>query len=1090
MGRLRVRNPKNSLWIDICQSEWYTRNSSNDAWTRLIPARGLRARHGTDNYWINIDCLSEEDCGDDQYGGTEDGKGTNGSGPGAGDNVGGDTGYPGSGPDGGSTIDPWPSRPGSGDGGGVTVDPWPGTGGGDMSSGGDRYSDPDAGSSDSGEGDSSCYQGTYDGTSYPPGYDLPDGCGNEDDSGLQTNEDGDMCIYRPGLGVCEPYDQGGNSTSDEDGTSDDPASCPVTIYGRDRTITETYVNLGTKSGEVRIEFNIYKGKASIDAYYAGRRVVTTNGRRDGKGYLSFQYDAASGPDDKLMVRVRQTDGAKWFVTTRCPDSAEDDDEGTITNPAPCHGTYEPKEGSGAQEMIHDFGSKAGQAIIEYQMWSVGDRMDVFYGGNLVATTGGIVSGEGSLSWNHQPVDGNTLVTIRVTSNTDDTGWVYQITCPGEQGSSFDPKDCGDIDTTTKSGGAGVTDTYYELGLEPGTVKVRYQMWNIADSLDVYQGNNLVASTNGPVVGEDRVSFDYNPNNGTTIRVRVTGQGKTTWAFLVECAETLLACGESWSGSDDRTVDSEIEATNGQFALVEYTSIAEGIGVGSGDPNRIQVSAGGTVLEDTGNERMRWEDHGYGTLAIPVNGSMNSLSVRSPNATSYWRQTVQCPVSLPTDGARFSDLNKGLPQAYPLDDHGDKLSSGAQAISITSNGLIAGNTAFMAVNMFHTTTGKLRIEGTADDWASVFIGAPGGQLNNVANFALSGTTSKDINVSPGTHFIYVLVENAPDDTPGWVVAHVKERDTGKVVSMTSNDWRIGYFGINYSYPGNSVIIPEVEALMFDNDSDAQTYMSQNAAPSMQDIFNTWPRTDGGTYYAPGTAQGEAADWYYDSGSDQFVMPTNTAQPNTILSPEEFDNYKLEATLTSGNSDDDAIGLVLAATLVNGTPHILAVVRTQGGFPHPSSGYGIVYYDGASFTTIANLGNNDDSGKWDGRSTRVSVSRSGDNFTIDATQFGGGNFPTHNFSLNSKAVLAKFKGPARYGFYTLSQPGSTYKDVVMPNAEGLVFSASSGKTWAAQSGNWVDKGADPSPGHYLQWPRVAVNPQTNNKYHVFRKIVNKI
>lgn len=1092
MGRLRVRNESNSAWIDICQSEWYIRNNANTGWMRLIPARGLRARHGTDNYWVDIDCLSEADCGDDPYGGTEDGKGENGSGPpggAGGDSGNGDSGYPdGGGGDGGPTD--WPESPGTPvDDGMDPITDWPDTGG--MQPGNDSYTNPDLGSTPEGEGDGACDQGTFDGESYPPGYDLPDGCGPA--AGIQTGNDGQACIYRPGLGVCEPYDDGGNSTSDNSGSSDDPSPCPVTVYGQGKTITETYVDLGTQSGEARIEYNIPRGSASIDVYYAGTRRATTNGRISGSGYLSFLFDAAEAQNNKAMVRVRQTDGTTWFITARCPDSVDDDDEGTITNPAPCHGTYEPKHGGGAgvHEMIHDFGSEPGQAVVEYQMWNIGDKMEVFYNGQLVATTGDFVSGTGSLTWNHQPSGGNTLVTIRVISSSDDTSWVYLINCPGEDGSDLNPKTCGDIDSTTKSGGAGVTDTYYDLGDEPGNVRVRYQMWNIPDRMDVYQGSTLVASTNGMVSGEGELTFDYKPHLGTKIRVRVEGDGKTTWAFLVECAQTNMACGETWSGSDARTVTTALEGSSGMFAYLEYATVGPAFGAPEGEPERIEVSFDGTVLDDTVQEELRWENGGYGGLPIPMSDSMDYVAVRAPNANSYWRQTVHCAIAHPTDGARFSRFSQGIRRAYPYGGHGAPLGGGAQMISPESDGQMKGESGAMAVNMFHTTTGKLRFRGQADDNATVWIAEDGGSLEQVTEFGLASVTHKDLDVAPGTYFVYVLQENIPDNTPGWVAMEIKERDTGKLVAITTRDWRMDYFESGRSYGnGNSAVMPEVEALMFDNDSQASNYMSQNAAPSMQQIFNTWPRTDGGTYYASGQSGGEAGDWYYDSGSDQFVMPTNTSLPNTILSLDELDSYRLAATLTSGSSDDDAIGLVLAARVVNGTAHILAVIRTQGGFPEPASGYGIIYYDGSATRVIADIGGGGTTGAWSGRASRVDVQRNGDSFSINATRFDGSALPQYNFSLNSDSALAKFKGPASFGFYTHSQPGSTYVDVSMPFAEGRVYSAASKKVWEAQSGSWVDVSSSKAASDFIQWPRVAVNPETGARYYVYRKAIRKV
>lgn len=1082
MGRLRVRNEDNSAWIDICQSEWYIRNESNTGWMRLIPARGLRARHGTNNYWIDIDCLSEEDCGDDPYGGTEDGKGENGSGPEVQPPP--DVGYP----DGGGGVAPpseWPHPgnmiPGGGDNNG---DP----GGGDNNG--------DNGYPDGGDNNGDNPPGGYDDGVYEPGFGLPDqndpGAGPQPDP---NDPDGGICIFRPGTNECESYDEGGESTAEEEGTQDDPAPCPVTIYSRGKIITETYFDVGTQSGEIRFEYNIYKGSASIDIYYVGTNRASTYGKVSGTGYLSFLFDAAEGNDNIILVGIRQEEGSEWFVTMRCPDSVEDEDEGTITNPAPCHGTYEPSAGggSGVQEMIHDFGDTAGVAVIDYQMWDVGDKMEVFYNGQIVATTNTAVTGEGTLTWVHQPLNGNTLVTVRITSTTSETSWIYMMTCPGEEGSGLNPKYCSEIDNTTQSGGAGTTDTYYDLGDEPGTIKVRYQMWNLKDALDVYQGNTLVASTNGPVAGEGQVTFEYQPHRGKEIRVRVTGDGRTSWAFLVECAVTNLSCGEAWTGADSRTLTTEFNGASGDFAYLEYATVAAGIAVPNGDPNRIQITAEGLVLDDTVREELRWESHGFGSLPIPVNDTMDSVGVTSPGSTSYWRQTVYCPIEHPKDGPRYTKFIHGIPRAYEFGNYGALTGSGAQMISVAPTGDMPAESAAMAISMFHTTSGNLQFRGIADDNATVWIAGDGQPLVLVGELHLAdGVAHINKSVSPGTYFVYVLQENIPDETPGWLAMDIKDMGSSKFINITTTDWRIAYFESTRTYQSsNEAIMPEVEALIFDTDAEASAYMNANAAPSMGDIFNTWHRTDGANYYPSGTAPGgEAGAWQYDSIADRFVMPANTAASNNILSLDEMDNFLLEATLTSAQADDDGIGLVIASRLVAGVPHSLVVIRTQGGFTQPSSGYGIIYISGTSISVIANIGGDITSGSWSGKTTRVSVKRSGNAITLNCTKFAGGDIPTYNLNLDDYPELAKFKGPASFGFYTHSQPGSTYLDVSMPFAEGRVMSSVSKRVWEARSGAWQDISAERSISDITDWPVVGHNPITGNKYFVYRKAIRKI
>lgn len=55
MSRLRVRTPQGA-WLDICESEWYVRDAKNLNWIRLVVSKEMKVRHGSNAYWLNIEC--------------------------------------------------------------------------------------------------------------------------------------------------------------------------------------------------------------------------------------------------------------------------------------------------------------------------------------------------------------------------------------------------------------------------------------------------------------------------------------------------------------------------------------------------------------------------------------------------------------------------------------------------------------------------------------------------------------------------------------------------------------------------------------------------------------------------------------------------------------------------------------------------------------------------------------------------------------------------------------------------------------------------------------------------------------------------
>jgi hypothetical protein len=68
--------------------------------------------------------------------------------------------------------------------------------------------------------------------------------------------------------------------------------------------------------------------------------------------------------------------------------------------------------------------------ITYNMYGIPDRLDCFYKGVLVASTGGLVSGTGTLQWTYAPAPSDAAWCFVVMSAPNSgTAWVYTINCP-------------------------------------------------------------------------------------------------------------------------------------------------------------------------------------------------------------------------------------------------------------------------------------------------------------------------------------------------------------------------------------------------------------------------------------------------------------------------------------------------------------------------------------------------------------------------------------------------------------------------------------------------------------------------------------
>jgi hypothetical protein len=89
-------------------------------------------------------------------------------------------------------------------------------------------------------------------------------------------------------------------------------------------------------------------------------------------------------------------------------------------------------GAQAQHETLDLGRNGVTFTVDYSAYSIPDRFDVIYRGNRIATTGGLVSGSGTLTVQlpfdaTNPKDG--LVIIAVYGLDPGTAWDYAVNCP-------------------------------------------------------------------------------------------------------------------------------------------------------------------------------------------------------------------------------------------------------------------------------------------------------------------------------------------------------------------------------------------------------------------------------------------------------------------------------------------------------------------------------------------------------------------------------------------------------------------------------------------------------------------------------------
>ncbi len=86
-------------------------------------------------------------------------------------------------------------------------------------------------------------------------------------------------------------------------------------------------------------------------------------------------------------------------------------------------------GPGVTTTVHGLGRTGGLVSIAYEMYTVPDRLDCYYDGTLVATTGGPVSGSATLTWTYAPAPGRPTHCTVVVTGPNGTAWQYLLGCP-------------------------------------------------------------------------------------------------------------------------------------------------------------------------------------------------------------------------------------------------------------------------------------------------------------------------------------------------------------------------------------------------------------------------------------------------------------------------------------------------------------------------------------------------------------------------------------------------------------------------------------------------------------------------------------
>lgn len=266
------------------------------------------------------------------------------------------------------------------------------------------------------------------------------------------------------------------------------------------------------------------------------------------------------------------------------------------------------------------------------------------------------------------------------------------------------------------------------------------------------------------------------------------------------------------------------------------------------------------------------------------------------------------------------------------------------------------------------------------------------------------------------------------------------------------------------------------------SDAEMDQAKGASVDFASVFNSWKRISHTGVAARPAVEAELQTWAYDAATNKIKNLTNSASMIGLISPEKYGDYVFEVDVSSGNADDDLVGLIAAYAEVDGIGHTLNVWRTCGGmgfklftvaYNYPTGALydqkdlgskhgGLKWSDGVVDDSRAMTIPQDYIKGWNAQGTgcRIRVVRQGDILTIDTSNMNENNVyvPTARVvvDLASDPLLAKFKGAAQIGYAAYSQADSTWSVLQAPSTKYNILDSRNNHVWVWQNGVWVDSG----------------------------------
>lgn len=291
------------------------------------------------------------------------------------------------------------------------------------------------------------------------------------------------------------------------------------------------------------------------------------------------------------------------------------------------------------------------------------------------------------------------------------------------------------------------------------------------------------------------------------------------------------------------------------------------------------------------------------------------------------------------------------------------------------------------------------------------------------------------------------------------------------------------------------LPEISLAIYPTEQAAESALESYTPPTFAEIFTNWGRTQGATFYPPGSEfPSEAAAWVWDDENKLIRQPLNTSSWVSFVSPEQKDSYSIDVVLSSTSNDDDSIGLLLAAPIADysqqGTsPQLMARIQRS---PLLAAGASLAIMRlnvGGNLifnSHIPTQATDNGSDGWAGKTRRIRAIRRGDQFRVESSDWNSNVLlpeATIEFTLDDFPELSVFKGPQNFGLTCYSQPQTTYSSLKIEDGtvESVALVLATNAMYQYSLNDW-SKVIGVNLADVYGVGRIVVNSLNNQRYRI--------